>query len=345
MLAHTRLVLTSCCSPLFKSFDLPFPIITAKAYTTSIKETAPLAVGLAPLSAVTYETTPFECARFLCIADEVVNSPFVRRFGSFDPELSAFYPTRFLGTPLSAGSPTSPVCVSGYDKASFVFGASSALFVRPSSSYVLVRILTLLMVQNAFNVTNNPDWVNPNASLGQSWRLVNSTFYPFQPNQQIDIAPLPNPFLDVSADTYEDSKQTQLRLADGAIDGLGDPLSPLIVRARAVDVVVVIGAVCRYPPSISTCAERSCFRRAPTRPNSSRPVSRSCSLSFDRPLSVKERRSSLRFRSPSTLSSRKDSTSDLLSSDAKPRHRSSLDNARLPLTRSLLYFFPVFRRR
>ena len=99
------------------------------------------------------------------------------------------------------------------------------------------------MVQNAFNVSGYPDWANPNASLGQSWRLVNSTFYASQPTQQIDIAPLPNPFLGVAADTYEDSAQTQLRLADGALDGLGDPLSPLIVEARAVDVIVVIGAV------------------------------------------------------------------------------------------------------
>ena len=64
------------------------------------------------------------------ILEKMTYVPFVLRFGSFDPELSAFYPTRLLGSSLSAGSPSSPVCVTGYDKASFVFGASSALFVR-----------------------------------------------------------------------------------------------------------------------------------------------------------------------------------------------------------------------
>ena len=113
------------------------------------------------------------------------------------------------------------------------------------------------MLQNAFNVSRYPDWVDPTASLGQSWRLVNSTFYPFQPNQQIDIAALPNPFLDVAGDTYEDSQQTQLRLADGALDGLGDPLSPLIIKARAVDVIVVIGAVRNYISRISTQTDLS----------------------------------------------------------------------------------------
>ena len=60
--------------------------------------------------------------------------PFVLRFGSFDPELSAFYPTKYIGSSLSAGSRSSPVCVTGYDKAEFVFGASSALFVCLSFS-------------------------------------------------------------------------------------------------------------------------------------------------------------------------------------------------------------------
>jgi hypothetical protein len=42
--------------------------------------------------------------------------------GSYDPMLSAFTPTKYLGTINSSS------CVTGYDQAAFVFGTSSELF-------------------------------------------------------------------------------------------------------------------------------------------------------------------------------------------------------------------------
>src|ERR1700722_9293575 len=42
--------------------------------------------------------------------------------GTFDPTLSAFVPTKYLG------SRNSSICVSGFDQASFIMATSSALF-------------------------------------------------------------------------------------------------------------------------------------------------------------------------------------------------------------------------
>ena len=49
----------------------------------------------------------------MCFSDE---------FGSYDPQLSAFIPMKFLG------STNSSLCVTGFDQLSFMEGVSASLF-------------------------------------------------------------------------------------------------------------------------------------------------------------------------------------------------------------------------
>jgi lysophospholipase len=63
-------------------------------------------------------------------------------FGSFDPSVDAFYPTRYLGTPV-ASPVASPgknrhlaLCTEGFDNAGFFTGISSDTFVQPTNCTV-----------------------------------------------------------------------------------------------------------------------------------------------------------------------------------------------------------------
>lgn len=68
---------------------------------------------------------------------------------------------------------------------------------------------------NAYNVSQSIAWTFPLSPIYVIKEAVNSTFFARQPDQQIDIAAIPNPFFGVNNGTYEDSMQTQLRLLDG----------------------------------------------------------------------------------------------------------------------------------
>lgn len=60
--------------------------------------------------------------------------------GSYDPALSAFAPTKYLGTRNNS------LCVTGYDQAGFVAGSSSALFNAYNTSVsVIVPSLVYLV--------------------------------------------------------------------------------------------------------------------------------------------------------------------------------------------------------
>lgn len=107
-----------------QSFQVPITIIVSdhKPVDETARNPSKLPVSGAtyiPLSAPVYEYSPFE-------------------FGSFDPQLSAFIPTEYLGTSLVAGKPflpasvaratrTSPQrqCIRGFDQLSFIMGSSA----------------------------------------------------------------------------------------------------------------------------------------------------------------------------------------------------------------------------
>lgn len=101
----------------------------------------------------------------------------------------------------------------------------------------------MLSADDPRSITNNPTWTTPGQPLNFAWNLVKTTFSKAQPDQQIDIGAIPNPFLGINAGNYEDSAETQLRLVDGGESGENDPLTSLVVKARNVDVVIVAAAV------------------------------------------------------------------------------------------------------
>jgi lysophospholipase len=86
----------------FKSFSLPFPIVTTIQFDPGM--------CVPPVNASLYEFTPYA-------------------FGSFDVGIGAFTPIKFVGTSYNNGqTPSNGQCVIGYDNAGFVLGTSSFLF-------------------------------------------------------------------------------------------------------------------------------------------------------------------------------------------------------------------------
>lgn len=100
----------STLRPSYKSHRIPFPIIIADAYSVNDQGPDAFVPGTSLSRGVVYEFTPVE-------------------FGSYDPKLASFVPMQYLGTTLNAGK-VDGLCVKGFDKASFVFGASSNLVRR-----------------------------------------------------------------------------------------------------------------------------------------------------------------------------------------------------------------------
>ena len=142
-------------------------------------------------------------------------------FGSYEPQLSSFVPLPYLGSTLAGGKPSH--CVNGFDNAGLVIGTSSCDF-------------------NPLNITNSPDWTSPQA-LGGLVAAVNQTFGALQPHQEMDVTSVPNPFYGLKRGTYQDAGETALALFDGSLDDQNDPLFPLLVKGRKVDVIVTLDSV------------------------------------------------------------------------------------------------------
>jgi hypothetical protein len=103
-------ILDSINRPSYKSHRIPFPIIIADAFSVDDEGPDAFVPGTSLCRGVVYEFTPVE-------------------FGSYDPKLASFLPMQYLGTSLNAGK-VDGLCVKGFNKASFVFGASSNLVRR-----------------------------------------------------------------------------------------------------------------------------------------------------------------------------------------------------------------------
>lgn len=69
-----------------------------------------------------------------------------------------------------------------------------------------------------------------------------STILP-QNGTGFDMALVPNPFFGVANGTYIDSSEPVLALVDGGEDGESLPLTPLLAKARGVDVIFAIDVV------------------------------------------------------------------------------------------------------
>lgn len=179
----------------FANHQLPLPIIVSDSHNPNDNESDIITAeeDVVPLNNVIYEFTFFE-------------------MGSYDPPLASFTPTRFLGTTNTSS------CVTNFDQASFLSGASSELF-------------------NEFNITLQ---TLLSSSIGPVISLLNSTLPEDDSVVELDVTMIPNPFFGVANTTFPQSNQTFLRLVDGGEDGEVIPLQPLLVKAREIDVILAI---------------------------------------------------------------------------------------------------------
>ncbi|KAF8139034.1 lysophospholipase [Boletus edulis] len=171
----------------FASYAIPFPIVVSDLSAPGENTSNIVSGDYIPTSNPIFEFNVFE-------------------MGSFDPMLSAFAPTKYLGTTNNS------VCVTNYDQSSLVAGSSSELF-------------------NTFNLTS---------TLGDALTLLNSLL----PDSGIehDVASWPNPFYGIAPETFLSSYQTVLKLVDGGEDGENIPVQPLLVKARGLDTILAIDA-------------------------------------------------------------------------------------------------------
>ena len=149
--------------------------------------------------------------------------------------LSAFTPTKYLGTTNSTS------CVTGYDQITFIAGTSSEIFNGLNGSVrryfcsfcvCIPFIYVFVHIQAAELATS---------IVGPIIGFLNASIP--QPGVELDVALYPNPFFGVANGTFIDSSETALKLVDGGEDGEVIPVQPLLVKAREVDVIVVIDAV------------------------------------------------------------------------------------------------------
>lgn len=179
-----------------------------------------------PLSAPIYEYSPFE-------------------FGSFDPQLSAFIPTEYLGTTLESGkqvlslglrgyfssffSGAAKNCVRGFDQMSFIMGSSAAICNTLIGGVV-------------------SDFPSRYAAV---MKFFSSSIIDSQPL----LAHYPNPFKGVNGPIgFDRSNSDDLLIVDGGENGENIPFNPLLAPARQVDVIMALDASAdtdNYPNGMS----------------------------------------------------------------------------------------------
>ncbi|PLW07485.1 hypothetical protein PCANC_24791 [Puccinia coronata f. sp. avenae] len=194
-------------------FQFPIPIIVSDHKPVDESTANPNHVAVSgstyvPLSAPVYEYTPFE-------------------FGSFDPQLSAFIPSEFLGTSLSSGKPVVPpavakaaktsttnLCVRGFDQLSFIMGSSATLFNALNGLPVQYTSVIETLVKRL---------------SGNSDRKLTARY--------------PNPFKGVNGPSgFDRSDKDELAIVDGGENGENIALNPLLAPARQVDVILASDA-------------------------------------------------------------------------------------------------------
>ncbi|EKD21438.1 uncharacterized protein L3040_006182 [Drepanopeziza brunnea f. sp. 'multigermtubi'] len=199
----------------FVSHNVPFPIITALGLKTWEGERVPAR------DATTYEFTPFE-------------------FGSWGKELSAFTPTKYLGTKMQGGQPTGS-CTTNFDNLGYVLGTSSSIFcaiygLDPAQS----------KSSKPRRLSRSSKWSRSsilNSSLGKKVAALLGKVDLITP---ADLsATYPNPFYkytsaEAAPDSAKDiSAQASLSLVDGGLSEQNNPIFPLLQPSRNVSVILV----------------------------------------------------------------------------------------------------------
>ncbi|SJL12245.1 uncharacterized protein ARMOST_15668 [Armillaria ostoyae] len=155
--------------------------------------------GVLPPEATVFEFSPLELA-------------------SYDPSLSAAIDLKFAGSNLTDGKPVNDqACLEGLDETGFVMGTSSSLF-----NQILDSDREELMDSEYFKVVTH--------LLARLLEDVRT--------RDDDVANWPNSFRNVAPSTFADTNSDWLELIDGGSNGEVVPFSPLLVKARGLDVIV-----------------------------------------------------------------------------------------------------------
>lgn len=190
-----------------KKFQNPLPIIVSNHQPLAATAANPAQLPVQgtpaiPLSAPIYENSPFE-------------------FGSYDPQLSAFTPTQFLGTSLQSGKPVQKnACVQGFDQLNFIMATSSSI-----ANMVLSGGLPGIPLH-----------------IGPLIKQFIQQLSLFGVNEPLS-AHYPNPFRGVNGPTgFDRTNSDELYLVDGGENGENIPLNPLLAPARQIDVIMAADA-------------------------------------------------------------------------------------------------------
>lgn len=193
--ATTMSSLTSMLN--FTKHAVPFPIITSLGTKVWEGQCIP-----GP-NATTYEFSPYE-------------------FGSWDKDVSAFTPTKYLGTAMKGGKASTSTCTTNFDNLGLILGTSSNLFNEACASIP------------ADNSSTNIE-EDISALLNQVHTVTASDLY----------GRYPNPFYDyisstsISNSANNISAQETLSLVDGGEALQNNPIFPLLQPDRNVSVILV----------------------------------------------------------------------------------------------------------
>lgn len=177
----------------FTSHEAPYPIITLT--DADVQD----GVCFPPLDGAIWEAGPFE-------------------FGSWDPTVKAFYPTKYLGTP--PPSEFNGSCTLNFDNAGFITGISSDTFASQAGG------------------------CSPNGT--EALTGLAGIVYQFLPakGEESPFGIVPNPFYEAQ-NAGDIQKRDYLYMADGGDTGQGIPIFPFLQPERDVD--VIFGSFSTHP--------------------------------------------------------------------------------------------------
>ncbi|OJA09409.1 hypothetical protein AZE42_03065, partial [Rhizopogon vesiculosus] len=181
-------------SSTFVSYEQPFPILVATLLSPNgnMSNVIPDSSFIVPISNPIMELNVYE-------------------MGSYDPTLAAFTPMEYLGTMNES------ICVTNYDQAGLVMGASgdwNTYYNTSESTLVSNSMYTMI---EALNDT-----------LPQNNIVLDGTLFP-------------NSFHGPATEgTFIDAGETIIMMSDGGSDGEAVPIQPLLVKARGLDVIFAI---------------------------------------------------------------------------------------------------------
>ncbi|KAL8292733.1 hypothetical protein RQP46_001345 [Phenoliferia psychrophenolica] len=190
----------------FDSAALPYPIVV----TTSRVSVDDQTDSESPFTVIPITNTQFEITPYT--------------FGSFDPTLAAHIPVENAGTRLVNGALPSGTtkCTIGLENAGFVIGSSAALFNALDDISDANTVIT--------------DWDD----FASAFDGLSST------DDSIPlVANWPNSFegyVPTTGYTFESAGNKILELTDGGEDSQNIPLGPLLVKARAQDMILALDA-------------------------------------------------------------------------------------------------------